>query len=90
MTILNRVAIATITSRLDVLNQERDRLARILNRIKGNEGLGWLAANNWCKNLDHQINSEIGFLTNLSAMLSNTPEPSAKIENPEGDGAPAV
>lgn len=87
MKLLNQVAITVIAERLEARKKIFTNSEATL-KFLGDAGrdydkglyAGYKAA----------AEAEIKFLESLSAMLSNTPEPSAKIENPEGDGAPAV
>jgi len=87
MKLLNQVAITVIAERLEELRKQVgdcDESLKLLQGYGGEYGRGVYTGRKAA------LQSEILFLENLSAMLSNTPEPSSKVENPEGDGAPAA
>ncbi|WP_288425904.1 hypothetical protein [uncultured Spirosoma sp.] len=87
---LNQVAITVIAERLEELRKQVGNCDESIKLQQNHGGVYIGKSRGFFIGTKAALQSEIQFLESLSAMLSNTPEPTAKIENPGGDGTPAA
>lgn len=82
MTLLDAAMAEVVKARIATLQKDLDKVSDTLPRVRqNNEGLGWLAAGNWCLRYKLQLQEEIQFLTDLHLTLTNTMKKPAENSN---------